>query len=60
MGVAGAVLSSLTLLPAALVLLGRLAFWPFAPAYGSEHTDTRGLWGRLARLIQAPGPGWCG
>jgi RND superfamily putative drug exporter len=52
-GVAAAVLSSLTLLPAALVLLGRWAYWPFRPAYGSEHRDTRGLWGRLARLIQA-------
>lgn len=52
-GIAGAVLSSLTLLPAALVLLGRGAFWPFPPRHGSEHTDTQGLWGRLARLVQA-------
>ncbi|QBR93050.1 MMPL family transporter [Nocardioides euryhalodurans] len=52
-GIAGAMLSSLTLLPAALVLLGRWAFWPFLPRYGSEHTDTKGLWGRLARLIRA-------
>ena len=51
-GIAGAMLSSLTLLPAALVLLGRWAFWPFRPHYGSEHTDDRGLWGRLARLVQ--------
>lgn len=50
-GIAGSMLSSLTLLPAALVLLGRKAFWPMPPAFGSEHTDTRGLWGRLARLI---------
>jgi len=52
LGIAGAMLSSLTLLPAGLVLLGRRAFWPFMPAYGSEHTDTQGLWGRLARLIR--------
>lgn len=52
-GIAGAMLSSLTLLPAALVLLGRRAFWPLQPRFGSEHTDTRGLWGRLARLIAA-------
>ena len=50
-GVAGAMLSSLTLLPAALMLLGRRAFWPLTPRFGSEHTDTRGLWGKLARLI---------
>ncbi len=52
LGIAGAMLSSLTLLPAGLVLLGRRAFWPFMPAFGSEHTDTQGLWGRLARLIR--------
>lgn len=50
-GVAGAMLSSLTLLPALLVVFGRQAFWPFRPAYGSEHTHTRGLWGMIARLI---------
>ena len=50
-GIAAAVLSSLTLLPAALVLLGRRAFWPFMPAYGSEHTDARGIWGKVARLV---------
>ena len=52
-GVAGAMFSSLTLLPAALLLLGRWAYWPFRPMHGSEHRDTQGLWGRLARLIQA-------
>ena len=50
-GVAAAMLSSLTLLPAALVLLGRRAFWPLPPRYGSAHPDARGLWGRLARVI---------
>jgi RND superfamily putative drug exporter len=50
-GIAGAMLAALTLLPAALVLLGRWAFWPFMPKYGSEHTDTRGIWGRVARLV---------
>ncbi len=50
-GVAGAMLSSLTLLPATLVLLGRRAYWPVRPDHGSEHTDTRGLWGKMARLI---------
>lgn len=50
-GIGGAMLSSLTLLPAALLVLGRWAYWPFRPRYGSEHTDTRGIWGRVARLI---------
>jgi putative drug exporter of the RND superfamily len=50
-GIVAAMLSSLTLLPMALVLLGRNAFWPLRPSYGSEHTDTHGLWGRVARLV---------
>jgi putative drug exporter of the RND superfamily len=50
-GIAGAMLSSLTLLPAALVLLGRRAFWPLMPRYGSEHTDTKGIWGSVSRLV---------
>ena len=51
LGVAAAVFSSLTLLPAALVLLGRHAFWPFEPRFGSAHTDAQGIWGRVARLV---------
>jgi RND superfamily putative drug exporter len=51
MGVAGAMLASLTFLPAALVLLGRAAYWPFRPALGSEHSEVTGAWGRVARLV---------
>jgi RND superfamily putative drug exporter len=50
-GIAFALLSSLTFLPAALVLLGRGAFWPFRPGYGSPHSEVHGLWGRVARLV---------
>ena len=50
-GVLGAMLAALTLLPAALVLLGRRAFWPFQPRYGSEHTFEQGIWGSVARLV---------
>ena len=51
MGVAGAMLTSLTFLPAVLVLLGRAAYWPFRPALGSEHPEVTGAWGRVARLV---------
>ncbi len=51
-GIAGAMLSSLTLLPAALVLLGRRAFWPLKPTYGSPHHHREGIWGRVAGLIK--------
>ncbi len=50
-GIAGAVFAALTLLPAALVLLGRKAFWPLMPHYGSEHRDTKGVWGKVSRLV---------
>jgi RND superfamily putative drug exporter len=50
-GIAFAMLAALTVVPAALVLLGRAAYWPFRPAFGSEHPDTRGVWGRVARLV---------
>nr|MDQ4009036.1 efflux RND transporter permease subunit [Actinomycetota bacterium] len=51
LGIAGAMLSALTFLPAALVLLGRAAYWPFRPALGSEHPEVRGVWGRVSGLV---------
>ncbi len=50
-GIACSLLVALTFLPAGLVLLGRVAFWPFRPAYGSPHPETTGVWGRVARLV---------
>jgi RND superfamily putative drug exporter len=50
-GIAGAMLSSLTLLPMVLLLLGRKAFWPYQPRLGSEHSEKRGIWGKVARLV---------
>jgi len=51
LGIAGAMFAALSLLPAALVLLGRRAFWPLVPRYGSVHTDTTGVWGGVSRLV---------
>jgi putative drug exporter of the RND superfamily len=45
-----AVLAALTFLPAALVLLGRAAFWPFRPGYGTEPKPGRG-WQRVAAFV---------
>jgi RND superfamily putative drug exporter len=51
-GVALAMLSNLTLLPALLLLFGRRAFWPFVPLAGSSGADeTHGVWRRVADLI---------
>jgi putative drug exporter of the RND superfamily len=50
-GIVFAMLSALTFLPAALVLLGRGVFWPFRPMYGTAPTEVRGVWGRVARFV---------
>jgi putative drug exporter of the RND superfamily len=56
MGIAVAMLSMLTILPALLTIFGRRAFWPFIPRVGSEGTDeTHGLWRRIAEWV-AGGP----
>jgi RND superfamily putative drug exporter len=52
-GIGAALLVSLTFLPAALALLGRAAFWPFRPKYGSVKPEHAGLWGRIARMVGA-------
>ena len=55
LGIAGALLASLTFLPAVLLLFGRQVFWPFAPKLDHAHAEdvvgTKGLWGRVADLV---------
>jgi len=46
-GIACAVITILTLLPAALVLFGRWIFWPRIPHYGSEDEKLSGLWSKI-------------
>ncbi|MGW9590101.1 MMPL family transporter [Streptomyces chartreusis] len=56
-GIACAVLTSLTFLPAALVLLGRAAYWPARPR--PVHADREGIWHRVAALVdRAPRKVW--
>ena len=56
-GIAFAMLSALTFLPALLALVGRAAFWPFIPKTGIRELPTdltqpvKGFWAKLARLI---------
>ncbi|MFN0282360.1 MAG: MMPL family transporter [Kineosporiaceae bacterium] len=60
-GIAAAMLSALTFLPAALVLPGRTSsgehgrwiFWPGIPHVGSVGSQTQGIWARVARLVGA-------
>jgi putative drug exporter of the RND superfamily len=56
MGIAMAMLSMLTVLPALLAICGRRAFWPFIPRVGTEGADeTHGVWRRIADWV-ARGP----
>lgn len=64
-GIAFAMLSALTFLPALLAVFGRAAFWPFIPTGGAEShpgeaaaalaenpdAPVKGFWARQARLI---------
>jgi RND superfamily putative drug exporter len=61
-GVFLAMIFSLTLLPATLLIAGRRAFWPRIPSAGRPRTDPLGgRWGRLgARIRRRPRPVWAG
>ena len=50
-GVAVAVVATLTFLPAVLVLLGRWAYWPFRPQLGEPGETQKGPWAAVARLV---------
>jgi RND superfamily putative drug exporter len=50
-GIAAAVITALTFLPAMLMLLGRGAFWPFRPMPGTDGVETKGLWARVAGVV---------
>lgn len=46
LGVVVAMVTGLVVLPCALVIIGRAAFWPFVPRYGSTGREGA-LWGRI-------------
>ncbi len=50
-GVAIALLSMITLLPALLVICGRWVFWPRRPTEGSDEPTATGLWARVGGRI---------
>jgi RND superfamily putative drug exporter len=55
LGIAGALVASLTFLPAVLLLFGRRIFWPIIPRVDHVHAEDslgrRGIWGRVATLV---------
>ena len=55
-GIAFALIAALTMLPALLLAIGRAAFWPLRPKFGSAHpqvgtSSPKGLWPRLGSGI---------
>jgi putative drug exporter of the RND superfamily len=54
-GIAGALVSSMTFLPALLLLFGRRIFWPVIPRVDHMHAEdvvnSRRIWGRVSGLI---------
>jgi len=60
-GIAVALLMSLTVLPATLVIAGRRAFWPRIPRHGQDTADDHRVWRRLGdRIAARPRPLWVG
>ena len=58
-GIVAAFVTSLTFLPAALLLFGRRIFWPFIPRYGDTLRQERALWGRIASYVgRRPRSSW--
>ncbi|MFJ6636514.1 MMPL family transporter [Streptomyces sp. NPDC091376] len=58
-GIVCAVLSTLTFLPAVLVLLGRAAYWPATPKPSDATAEGHRVWRRVAALIdRAPWRVW--
>ena len=63
-GIATSFLASVTFLPAVLVLLGRVAFWPTRPAYDAnadvdDIQRSHRIWGRVAAFVGSkPRPIW--
>ncbi|MYZ19061.1 MMPL family transporter, partial [Streptomyces sp. SID337] len=61
-GIVCAVLSALSFLPAALLLLGRAAYWPAKPRTSPDPSGGgNGVWGKVAALVdRAPRKVWAG
>ncbi|MFF1920029.1 MMPL family transporter [Streptomyces sp. NPDC058221] len=58
-GIVCAVLSTLTFLPAVLVLCGRAAYWPAKPRPADEASGGHGIWRRVAaRVDRTPRRVW--
>jgi len=61
-GIIFSIIAALTFLPAALGLLGKAAYWPFAPKVtepGQADDKVVGIWGKIASVVaRHPRPIW--
>jgi len=61
-GIVFSIIAALSFLPSVLGLLGRAAYWPFAPKELGEHQQAEGevgLWGKIAKFVaKHPRPIW--
>ncbi|MFF8601119.1 MMPL family transporter [Streptomyces sp. NPDC015232] len=61
LGIACAVLSTVTFLPAALLLLGRAAYWPARPGPTADGEAAHPVWRKVAALVdRGPRRVWAG
>lgn len=51
-GIAAAMITVLTLLPALLVVFGRWIFWPKIPKFDDVDEQLSGTWARLVELLK--------
>ncbi|WP_293696064.1 MMPL family transporter [uncultured Agrococcus sp.] len=51
-GILVSMLAALTMLPALLLVFGRVAFWPMKLSHGSEERAKSGVWQRIAELVE--------
>jgi RND superfamily putative drug exporter len=63
-GIAGALISAMTFLPAVLLTFGRRIFWPIIPRVDHMHArdvvGSRKVWGRVSGLVgRSPRKVWC-
>jgi RND superfamily putative drug exporter len=58
-GIASAMLATLTLLPALLVVFGRWVFWPKVPRFDDVDEKLSGLWSKVGNFVdRRPKPIW--
>ena len=51
-GIASAMITVLTFLPALLVVFGRWIFWPMIPRFDDENAQLKGVWAKVGSMVE--------